>query len=1350
MSFENHKQDPDQLSEVIIYTKSRKKSSQSSSSNSNSNSVNKKSNSNSVNKVSNNSRNKKINEEENKNISSSKSSKAFKNSINSEMSLNSVHKYKIRKNQNPSGTIRTQRESKFFSNEFKEQIDEDDANDMNCRQIIKRFFENDNKINYVQTVIYFISFATFIFYVICTYKSNLYKYLNYIDYGVCPIYMIAHFINIIIAHQPLNYLLSGDSIIFFILEILPLFSSLCSDFYLNWLFRIINFTRVMRIIKVVNLIDLFIGKEMSDVNVQIITIICNLIMLLLLLGGTIQIFDLGYVEKMLKITHQTLPRKDLLLRRQFHHYIYFSIVTLTTVGYGDIVPKEILSKVMVIIIAIFMLFYVPQQIDKLLTLSNNQTIYERKKYIFTENVPFVVLIGDIKLESLKSFCQEYFHKDHGDNLRQIVILMNDPPSKSLEHFINYRENSKFITYLQGKYTEDEDLKRAGLLHSKSCIIFTDKKTTDPYSADYQSLILSLSIKKFFCYNWDKDKKTPFKICLQLNKQENCQHYFLALHDTYKKNLAPDILLVIESLKMNLLSKSCLTPGIISLISNLVISSGYKKLNSSNESEWLKEYIEGQQYEIYKYNSIRGELLFKSFEGIAQELYMKYHAILIALEIRYKGGSLIKLNPQSKENIIDIIYSSLFSKTKNTSLNDGYNNNQDDEHDGDSSLDISGQGSDDELESNNYKKIYNLNFKHLEINLYCISSDESIIGYIKKLDEKKENKLNKTEGPLSRQNSYYDKISRSTKKVTLTRQRTRIRYESDGESDFSNDEVATNTVRHLIDMEENAESYETEFLKDYYTIDDISKYELNSNGITNQGLRDRNDIKNHIVICGMHPELIQFIMPLRSKNLPFKLLKWIVILTPNLPQEIHDTLSKFPKIIFIQGDPLYSENLMRANIMTAEIAVILGANSNIENNENENNEIIGKENEEKNEEKKDDENNINDNDDLMEDSRVLFIYKSIKKLNSSIQIITELLHTSNIELLLTSKSLKKLYKESNIINMKNNSSQTQISDENDYKTNLSYDITPVYAAGEVYLPTVIDRITSQISYNSNLLTILNLILIGEKPPEKAADKKLAQMVDLSGSNLYLIPSEQKNESFNDMFKRLLIKYGMISIALYRKNELESFYYVYTNPKKTTLVRKNDMVFVLSSLENLSSYYEKNLFIINSEGKLIHNDTDEEIDKSNIDLDSIDLINNESNLNTEHTHSFSKTIKNAIDQQILAKNENQVLKKTEKGGKRMSLNNNNINNKNILNLLEEKDIKGKKYKSVFNKNEIKRGKYYEIDNIQDRLDKGIEKLKMINDKCNNINKDVEKFVNEEISSEFSVYIANSINNNIPEIK
>ena len=1281
---EVHKVNSDKNSEIIIYSKSKKVSSRISSDKNSNDYIQIISRNNKIEKM--------------------KKSQTYKSE---NMSMNSASVLKKKKNKEPK--INNKKQSEQSLNEDKE-LQENEM-DLNWRQMLKRFFENNNRINYVQNLIYIISLISFVFYVVCTYMPQLFKYLNYIDYFICPIYIIAHFINFLIAHQPFNYLFTGDSIIFFIIEILPLFSSLSKDFHLSWLYRLINISRVVRILKGMNLIEIFIGKEINAVTNQIITIITNLLVLVLLLGGSIQVFDLGYVEKNLKLAYDTLSRKNLLLRKDFHHYLYFSIVTLTTVGYGDIMPKEILSKITVIIISIFMLFYVPQQIDKLLTLLNNQTIYERKRYIFTENVPFVVLIGDIQLDSLKSFCQEYFHKDHGDNLRQIVILMDDPPTKSMEHFLNYKENSKLITYLQGKYTNDQDLIRAGILHSKSCIIFTDKKSLDPHSADLHSLILSLSIKKFFYYNFDKHKKSNFKICLQLNKQDNCQHYFIALQDKYKKNMPSDILLVIESLKMNLLSKSCLTPGIISLISNLVISSGTKKISSINESDWLKEYVEGQQYEIYKYNNIKGELLFYSFQGLAQELYMKFHTILIALEIIYKGGVLVKLNPQSKENIIDIIYSSIFSKTKNTSLKDDFNKEG---NENDSILDIYDEGSEDELDNNiNYKKKYNLNFKHLEINIYCISSDESIIGNIRKLDDKKDNLDNfKSESVLIKQNTYIDLYSRrsSKKKPTLTRKMTNIKFESDGESDFDNEELENNSVKNLIELEDNQESYEEELLK-------------------NQGINDQTNIKNHIVICGMHPELIQFILPLRSKNLPIKLIKWIIILTPNLPQEIHDTLSKFPRIIYIQGDPLQSDNLMRANIMTADIAIILGNYSNIDNNDNEACEIIGQDNEKK-EKEKEENKNPNDHDDLMEDCKVVYIYKAIKRLNSSIQIITELLHMNNIELLLSTKSLKKLYKESKNMKNKNNSEQTQINDKNDDNSNLKYDLTPVYAAGEVYIPTVIDRITSQISYNSNLLTILNLILIGERPPEKKADKKLAQMVELTGSNLYLIQSESISEPYSDMFKRLLIKHNMISIALYRKSDQNDFYYVYTNPKKTTLVRKNDFIFILSSTENFISYYEKNIFLMNTERKLFPFDNEEV--KNNINI-----INEEKDIIEDNSPKFTNIFKDAIEQQISKIKNNNINK--ENDGKIISLDNINNAFKNLFG--NNKEIKK-------NKNEIKSGKYLEIDNMQKRLEKGMEKLKSLNEKCKNIKEDIEKFVKEEISSEFSVYLSNTItkNNNI----
>ena len=57
--------------------------------------------------------------------------------------------------------------------------------------------------------------------------------------------------------------------------------------------------------------------------------------------------------------------------------------------------------------------------------------------------------------------------------------------------------------------------------------------------------------------------------------------------------------------------------------------------------------------------------------------------------------------------------------------------------------------------------------------------------------------------------------------------------------------------------------------------------------------------------------------------------------------------------------------MRANVIVADIAIILGAYSNMENNDNENYEVIGRENEEKKEE----ENKTND-DDMIEDQMII--------------------------------------------------------------------------------------------------------------------------------------------------------------------------------------------------------------------------------------------------------------------------------------------------------------------------------------------------------------------------------------------
>ena len=71
------------------------------------------------------------------------------------------------------------------------------------------------------------------------------------------------------------------------------------------------------------------------------------------------------------------------------------------------------------------------------------------------------------------------------------------------------------------------------------------------------------------------------------------------------------------------------------------------------------------------------------------------------------------------------------------------------------------------------------------------------------------------------------------------------------------------------------------------------------------------------------------------------------------------------------------------------------------------------------------------------------------------------------------------------------------------------------------------------------------------------------------------------------------YHSIGIGLYRKNIIESFYYVYTNPKKTTLLRDSDFVFVLSNNVNILDLVDERL-IINDENDLSQNDSNSNSD------------------------------------------------------------------------------------------------------------------------------------------------------------
>jgi hypothetical protein len=83
--------------------------------------------------------------------------------------------------------------------------------------------------------------------------------------------------------------------------------------------------------------------------------------------------------------------------------------------------------------------------------------------------------------------------------------------------------------------------------------------------------------------------------------------------------------------MSLLAKSCLCPGLITVISNLISSSGEPPLQEHLPYEWLYQYWQGQGFEIYKTqlpNYFRG----KTFCHTVLVIYKKFEAVLFGLEI----------------------------------------------------------------------------------------------------------------------------------------------------------------------------------------------------------------------------------------------------------------------------------------------------------------------------------------------------------------------------------------------------------------------------------------------------------------------------------------------------------------------------------------------------------------------------------------------------------------------------------------------------------------------------------------------------------------------------------------------
>lgn len=89
-----------------------------------------------------------------------------------------------------------------------------------------------------------------------------------------------------------------------------------------------------------------------------------------------------------------------------------------------------------------------------------------------------------------------------------------------------------------------------------------------------------------------------------------------------------------------MSKSCLSPGIINFISNLISTAGDQ---GDMQQVWLEQYTEGMDHEIYR-TKLSEKMEGRTFSQISGLVYKLNRGIVFAIEIKTNGKTIIRLNP----------------------------------------------------------------------------------------------------------------------------------------------------------------------------------------------------------------------------------------------------------------------------------------------------------------------------------------------------------------------------------------------------------------------------------------------------------------------------------------------------------------------------------------------------------------------------------------------------------------------------------------------------------------------------------------------------------------------------------
>uniref|UniRef100_A0A7E4ZRB9 Potassium channel subfamily T member 2 n=1 Tax=Panagrellus redivivus TaxID=6233 RepID=A0A7E4ZRB9_PANRE len=315
--------------------------------------------------------------------------------------------------------------------------------------------------------------------------------------------------------------------------------------------------------------------------------------------------------------------------RQFDLFmsLYFVIVTMSTVGYGDLHPDWWMSRLYVIILICVAFCVLPSKIEAL-----SQTWKEREKAGMDYTKGFargekhvVVTITHLDADFIADFLNEFYaHPKHAGYL--IVLLSPSELDNRMKLLLKIPLWSHRVLYVRGSALKDDDLDRAQMAAARACFILSARYIQKKSDSDEQTILRSWAVKDF-------SPHVPQYV--QVFRPETKMHIEHA-----------ETVICEDEFKYSLLANNCICPGISTFITLLMHTSRGEEGQKSTEP-WHKVYGFHSGNEIYDVvagdSRFFGDFVGRSFSYASFYAHEMYGVNLLGVK-RSDPGEQITLNP----------------------------------------------------------------------------------------------------------------------------------------------------------------------------------------------------------------------------------------------------------------------------------------------------------------------------------------------------------------------------------------------------------------------------------------------------------------------------------------------------------------------------------------------------------------------------------------------------------------------------------------------------------------------------------------------------------------------------------